>query len=178
MRLSELKILNCFAAKVELHFTFDCLPWICTKFAIFLPPGLSHPALFVCVLQKVNSSQRLECHLFVCLNADDAIRMCSQMAELRQRASDIGKLHVPLAGQMGSYSYRSTPQPSSAASLISRSSNYAFSDLSSVTPKHNFSDIEEEDVSQQLSSLDSNTTSVTSSFAPNPVNGRMACDPR
>lgn len=86
------------------------------------------------------------------------------MFELRQRASNIGKLQVPLPGQMGSYSYRSTPQPSSNNSFISRSSNYTYSDMSSYTAKRNCSDIEEEEDSH-IKSLDSNITSETKKFA-------------
>ena len=159
---------------------------------VFWLTGLAHPPLFACVLQKVNSGQRLECHLFVCLNPDDAISMCNQMAELQQRASNIGKLKVPLPGQMGSYSYKSTPVQSSAASIVShRSSSYAFSEQPSLTAKHHFSansDIEEEDAGRlytdQLNSLNSNATSdkgiviLGKQLAPQFANGKYVNDQR
>ena len=76
--------------------------------------------------------------------------MCNRMAELRQGSANIGRLHVPLTGQMGPYSYRGTPQQSihstTTPSIASRSSNYAFSELSSFATRHHCSDIEEEDL--------------------------------
>ncbi|OTF74496.1 hypothetical protein BLA29_015393, partial [Euroglyphus maynei] len=61
---------------------------------------IPHPPLFVCILQKINSNQRLECHLFVCGTTDDAIHMCNSMDELRQCTTTIGRLQIPAAGQM------------------------------------------------------------------------------
>nr|XP_027197470.1 uncharacterized protein LOC113791835 [Dermatophagoides pteronyssinus] len=116
--------------------------------------GIPHPPLFVCILQKINSNQRLECHLFVCGTTDDAIHMCNSMDELRQCQSTIGRLQIPAAGQMGKYSYNNNRHhripSSSTSSIITRSSTPSqtaseFSILSTTISRPRFSDIEEED---------------------------------
>lgn len=120
--------------------------------------GLPHPPLFACVLQKVNAVHRLECHLFVCLTADDAIRMCASVAEHRRRGGAVGRLQLPMPGTMGSYSYapslsstlplgsRMAPSSSSAISVISnRSLDISSSATTFIrnSSSHAFSDIEE-----------------------------------
>lgn len=137
-------------------------------------PGLPHPPLFVCILQKLTANQRLECHLFVCGSTDDAIRMCNRMDELRQRASGIGPLHVPPPGQMGKYSYQNNRHLSSSGSIdagttatpsiISRSyspsNTNTISELSLIpSSRPKFSDIEEEDNDEDNSIVNNNSAS-------------------
>lgn len=90
------------------------------------PPGLPHPPLFACVLQKVNSSHRLECHLFVCHSAENAMEMCSLIEEYKHRAMGLAtKVHRPLSSQLvGPYSYGSSVQ-SSSMSVVSNKSHFS-----------------------------------------------------
>ena len=76
--------------------------------------GLTHPPLFVCVLQKVSSPKILECHMFVCGTAEDAINICSLLGDTQRHCSKIGALELPPPGHMGSYSYKSSSIVSSS----------------------------------------------------------------
>ncbi|XP_064459929.1 uncharacterized protein LOC135370159 [Ornithodoros turicata] len=45
--------------------------------------GLAHPPLFACLFRQVAAPKTWECHAFLCASAEDALLICSSLAEAR-----------------------------------------------------------------------------------------------
>ncbi|XP_022245219.1 uncharacterized protein LOC111086482 [Limulus polyphemus] len=56
--------------------------------------SLTHPSLFACFLHCVGSSKSVECHAFVCANAEDAMIICSSLDSIKQTYERIGSLEL------------------------------------------------------------------------------------
>ena len=90
--------------------------------------GLSHPPLFVCVLRKVSAPKVLECHMFMCASAENAVSLCSLMSDIQSKHSKVGPLELPPPGRMGCYSYTKSIVPSVSISRSSPDSRTRSSD--------------------------------------------------